>query len=441
MKIAHSLGWYFPDSCGGTEVYVDSLVQELSALGFESRIVAPRDGTEDDRYPHRGVSVYRYPMNLSLSAAQMRGIVPRGGFEKFADWLEKERVDLYHQHSWTAGCGLYNLRWAKKLGLPTVMTMHLPGSICLRGTMIHNGETVCDGKIDPKRCVSCWARRAGAPPWMATAISHVPAALSRQLNAMLPPSRLTTLTAMPSLTEAHRDHFLEMVDLSDRVVIPCQWMYDAFLLNGIKPQKLMLCRQGVSLEPIPRGPISADARSPLRIGFLGRFSPLKGINILVEAVKRLPPQIPVELAIYGVASDTEERQVRRMIMESLSHETRVHVKDPVAHEELAGVLRTFDLLAIPSKTLETGPLVALEAFSAGVPVMGSNIGGVAELVSHGVDGWLLPSRDVSAWASALRYFSEHRDVVERLRSGIHPVKTMKTVAKEMAALYREVGRK
>ena len=57
-------------------------------------------------------------------------------------------------------------------------------------------------------------------------------------------------------------------------------------------------------------------------------------------------------------------------------------------------LSRIDVLAVPSQWLETGPLVVLEAFAAGTPVIGSDLGGIRELVSDGRDGLLVPHDDV-----------------------------------------------
>jgi glycosyltransferase involved in cell wall biosynthesis len=100
-------------------------------------------------------------------------------------------------------------------------------------------------------------------------------------------------------------------------------------------------------------------------------------------------------------------------------------------------LRSYDLLAVPSQGLETGPLVVLEAFAAGVPVIGSRLGSIAEIVRDEVDGVLVPNATAEGWAHALRRFSEDRGLIERLRTAVHPPRTMSTVAKEMATLYRQ----
>jgi glycosyltransferase involved in cell wall biosynthesis len=441
MKIVHSLGWYFPENCGGTEVYVDALARGLASQGIQSIIAAARDGLQEDHYAHHGIEVYRYPVMPASSLKEKRGVVPRAGFESFAAWLEKQGADLYHQHSWTPGCGLHHLRQAKKLGLPTVLTVHLPGNICLSETMLRDGKTVCDGKIDIRRCGSCWARHSGAPAWLAAAVGRIPRAASEKAGALLPASRVATMLSIPSLIGEHQRRLIEVTTLADRVVAPCQWLYDALLVNGADPSKMMMSRQGVSQEFPPQPARHQDAGSPLQIGFFGRWSALKGIDILMEAVKRLPASVPIHLALYALAPGRDEKALRQKILSTIKGETRITVEEPLLHEQMPMALAAYDFIVVPSTCLETGPLVVLEALAAGVPVMGSDLGGVAELIQHGKNGWLVPAGDVRAWTAALRHFAERPELVHRLRQSIAPMRTMDTVAVEMAAIYRSlIGR-
>jgi glycosyltransferase involved in cell wall biosynthesis len=93
--------------------------------------------------------------------------------------------------------------------------------------------------------------------------------------------------------------------------------------------------------------------------------------------------------------------------------------------------------------METGPLVVLEAYAFGLPVMGADLGGIAERIRDGVDGWLLPFDDSRAWAAAMREVALDRTKLRRLAGNVLPSRTMADVASEMAEVYRQVldGRK
>jgi glycosyltransferase involved in cell wall biosynthesis len=82
--------------------------------------------------------------------------------------------------------------------------------------------------------------------------------------------------------------------------------------------------------------------------------------------------------------------------------------------------------------------VVLEAFAAGVPVIGSRLGGIAELIRDGIDGMLVEAESVAAWTEAIRRLDEDRAMLERLRRGVRPPRTMDDVADDMMEVYRRL---
>ena len=178
MNVIHALAWYFPESTGGTEVYVSGLVRELQAFGVASTIAAAHDGTQSFDYVQDGVAVHRYPF-AETDLAATRGERPHQDFDAFVAWLERQPRGIYHQHSWTTSCGLLHISAAKSLGFKTVLTVHVPGNICLRGTMMEFGSDPCDGHVEAERCAACWSQARGLPRSAARALSRVPQIVSR----------------------------------------------------------------------------------------------------------------------------------------------------------------------------------------------------------------------------------------------------------------------
>jgi glycosyltransferase involved in cell wall biosynthesis len=89
--------------------------------------------------------------------------------------------------------------------------------------------------------------------------------------------------------------------------------------------------------------------------------------------------------------------------------------------------------------METGPLVVLEAFAAGVPVLGSRLGGIADKVRHERDGLLVnPPASVEAWRGMLRRIADPTQLRE-LRARVRPPRSDVDVAAEMAGLYASLA--
>jgi glycosyltransferase involved in cell wall biosynthesis len=71
-------------------------------------------------------------------------------------------------------------------------------------------------------------------------------------------------------------------------------------------------------------------------------------------------------------------------------------------------------------------------------VIGSNLGGIAELVKHQLDGLLVKPESHAQWTRTLQELADHPEAVDRLRSGVRPPRKMAAVADEMAALYLDI---
>jgi glycosyltransferase involved in cell wall biosynthesis len=165
---------------------------------------------------------------------------------------------------------------------------------------------------------------------------------------------------------------------------------------------------------------------------------VKGADVLIRAVLSLPGDAPVELRIHGVVQNGADAELRHL--QALARgDGRVRFEAPVGPQDVVSMLADSDVLAVPSQGMETGPLVVLEAFAAGTPVLGSGLGGISELVVHDVNGLLVGNyRSARAWAAALTRLAHEPDTVARLSAGTVVPEGMDRVADQMLAIYGEV---
>jgi glycosyltransferase involved in cell wall biosynthesis len=233
----------------------------------------------------------------------------------------------------------------------------------------------------------------------------------------------------------------ELFRLADRVVVVSQWLQSVLRRNAVDPRKVVLVRHGLSDEYLSASRTASTRRAScrLRIGYVGRVHPVKGLRLLVSALKALPSALPIELHAYGTARSAEEQEYLSAVRVMAGGDSRI-----IFHGELTGAnrvdaFRSFDILAVPSLGLETGPLVVLEAFAAGLPVVGSNTGGIAELVTDGVSGRLVETGNITAWARALRELTE-QSMAGRWVWSVPRVRSSREVAEDMLEIYRQVCR-
>jgi glycosyltransferase involved in cell wall biosynthesis len=179
---------------------------------------------------------------------------------------------------------------------------------------------------------------------------------------------------------------------------------------------------------------SVDSALPLRLAFVGRLHPTKGVDIVVKALVARP-DLAATLDVYGVAQDASAMRYAAELRSLAAGDARIRFLDAVARAAVVPTLAEYDATVVPSQWLETGPLTVLESFAAGLPVIGSNLGGVAELVSHERDGWLVPHADVASWAMAIERLAVDRSLLARLTAGVGRPRSTDDVARDMASVY------
>src|SRR5205814_541696 len=158
----------------------------------------------------------------------------------------------------------------------------------------------CNGRLDRRRCTACVLAQRGVPSVLRDVIARTPPALGDALGrAGLTGGAFTALRLSSLIGAAHR-RLHELMRKADHVVAPCDWVREALLRNGVPEGKVMLCRQGLAQPPArllslrqPDGD-RGESHSVLRLGYFGRLDPTKGVDILVEALRRVP-EAPVRL--------------------------------------------------------------------------------------------------------------------------------------------------
>jgi glycosyltransferase involved in cell wall biosynthesis len=246
------------------------------------------------------------------------------------------------------------------------------------------------------------------------------------------------LSARALAAERLRD-IAEMIANADRIVAVCQWLYDVLAANGVPANKLVLNRHGVRSDDLKAFRAFSGTRSghegPVRLLFLGRWDPMKGIDVVVRAIRALPAETAVRLTICALSMPDDKSGYEASVRALIKGDPRISIKEPMPRTQLAAAFADHDAIVIPSIALETGPLVALEAQAAGLYIIGSRRGGIAELVDES-SGELIEVGNVAAWAEAItRLGARSQGALPR---SPQPVRTMATVVGEMADLYRDL---
>jgi len=147
--------------------------------------------------------------------------------------------------------------------------------------------------------------------------------------------------------------------------------------------------------------------SPVTFGFMGRVIPVKGVDILIKAFTAIPDE-SARLLVFGSAGSTTP------FLQRLGND-RVRFMGGYDNRDIDRTLSEIDVLVAPSIWYEVSPLVIQEAFLAGIPVITTGIGGMAELVTDGVNGFTVPPGDQNALEAVMRSIIENPEILNRIR--------------------------
>lgn len=159
------------------------------------------------------------------------------------------------------------------------------------------------------------------------------------------------------------------------------------------------------VQEVPLSLAKSTVPGVVRIGYLGRLTPSKGIGVLCQAIERLNSTVTVpeyRLVVAGApvfASVEEEREVSRALENIERYTDRLGWSTPQK------LFDTVDMLVVPSQAPESFGLVAAEAMSARVPVIVSDAGALPEVVGEDYP-YIYPAQDPSALVEKIRHLTQ-----------------------------------
>jgi glycosyltransferase involved in cell wall biosynthesis len=280
------------------------------------------------------------------------------------------RPQVMHVHNTFPAASPSVYAAAAAYGVPVIQTLHNYRFVCPAATAFRDGHA----------CTDCVGR---VVPWPAV------------IHACVRHSRPQSAVAAATLT-VHRAGGTFSRGISGYVSLT-SFQRDLMIRGGLPADRIRVIPN--FLEPDP------GMGSDLRAGvlFVGRLAPEKGVSALLEASKVAPGVVRVvgggPLAPLVEQADAEGHVVY------LGRRTRASVVD-----ELRGSIA----LVLPSVWFEGFPIVLLEAFATGTPVIASRIGSLAELIEDKVTGLLAEPNDADDLAGRIRWATSHPDEMRRM---------------------------
>ncbi|NJP34355.1 glycosyltransferase [Micromonospora thermarum] len=376
------------EDAGGQNTHVAELAAALVGEGHDVRVYTRRDATNlpDTVSTTDGYQVCHVPAGPALRVPKDELLPYMGEFGRWlaGQWRDGDWTpDVAHAHFWMSG--LATLHAGRRTRVPVVLTYHALGVVKKR----HQGakDTSPPGRIGYER------------------------ALGRAV---------------------------------DRVIVQCQDEIGELVRLGVPRSRMALVPSGVNQEMFrPDGPVAPRDPARPRIITVGRMVERKGF---LDVVRAMPAMPDAECVVVGgppadqLPADAFARRLGALA-ESCGVADRVKLVGAVPREEMGRWYRSADLL-VAAPWYEPFGLTPLEGMACGVPVVGTDVGGISDTVVAGLTGDLVPPRDHRALGTAIRRlladkvrrFAYATAALDRIRSRY----SWKRCAEQLSAVYAAV---
>lgn len=439
MKILYLVHQFYPEKYTGTEKFVLQLAQQMQDAGhtvkvitYDAQALPPTQGPSSigrtvgikrallallrrvrvhpvqlrrvvfwrpqriisRRYTHEGIDVIAFShqwlpafLNHRLNDASLRAFARQ--------LLIQEQPDLLHVGHAMRTAEFVHV--AIELQIPYLLTLTDYWLICPRSTLLTESATICAGPQDGQHC------RIACP---------------KQVD--------------PTIVRQRSRPAQQLVSQAACVVAPSQFL--ATKVQATLGQcTLMQIPYGVDNARLPLNTRRYPNTEPLIFMFAGSLVSSKGIHLLVRTFQRLPTPA-IRLEIYGSGI------LAHQLQEQAQGDERISFGGVFDKSQMGTILSRVDVVVIPSLWHENLPLIMQEAQAAGVPTLVSDVGGMTECVTDGVNGFTFRMGDGADLQRKMQMIIDQPELLNEIKENMRnpkPGQYRVTSLEEEATLYLE----
>ena len=451
MKILHVGWWIRPYRSGGLIIYAESLMQEQIKQGHEvyyfcgGRYNLFSNSVYTKRYKNNEINVIELvnSSNLIWDFKSIKYHINNPGTESEYEKILKEiKPDIIHiQELESLSANIINI--SSKYKIPVVMSLHNYWPVCPQRDLVDYEGKVCVDYMDGYKCMRCDVLPGSNKlQWMARGylgIEPLPHKISRLVNYIygrlnefinnnhnsIPAEKHFTIRRMDFVKRLNN---INLIAVSDKVKeIYCRYGVNRNNITTIRTSSL-------AIDFIKRKEKNVRDR-PVSFGYIGSIQRIKGLHVLMEAFRYLDAE-ECTLNVYG---DYNSEYGLRLVNEN--NIKNVHFHGRYKYQNLNEVLSNIDVGIVPPVWEDNAPQVVFEMLQGGIPVIGSDIGGIPDFVDDGVNGFLFRPGDSLDLMNKMKIILDNLQKIAQFSHNIRPHKTLSDHAKEILDYYIAITEK
>ncbi len=394
MKICFLSNLYPPNVLGGAEIVVQKMAKSMIERGHEVIVITTSPDEEEHILEEDSVKIFQ--LNTTKLYPTYKQTEPQGvkkplwhlfdlwngaTLSAVKDILVRESVDIVHINNFK-GLSLSCFKAGKDLNIPVVYESHDFSFICPRANLIRGNNTLCENR---------------------NFICNEYVNIQRRL----------------------------LDDNVDLLISPSQFMIDKFhdnnFFNNVRCVKIPLGVEYSSNKTI-------KDYETIDITYIGTLGKHKGVHTLISAFKDIDNE-NIKLHIIGKGYDEDE--FKQLAMD----DDRIVFHGFVDNKDILKFYEQTNVFVIPSICYDNSPLVIYESFSTGTPVIGSNIGGIPELVMEDYNGFLFESNNPESLKKKLVKVIKNKELLKKLEDNAFnslPDNSMETMIDQIISEYTKL---
>lgn len=443
LQVVHS---FPPDNFAGVETYTYNLCKQLARhhqVFVFYRVNNLRQKEYEVQLRQReGISIYSIN-NTFKHCYSFEGLYYNeeiaARFERLLDEINPQIVHIQHLVFLSASL----IEKIKQRKIPILCTLHDYWFICSQWHHLKKDLSLCDNN-DVSQCIDCLDAQLNlkktAKQIYIGIRNVIPSSFLRLLKTCYVNSQKTIGGSMlqKEKIELRNKYMKTVCSMIDIFIAPSQYIKNRYIKFGIPEDKIEFLKLGIPYRLLPafkkNGPPGLSV-----VGFIGTILPAKGVDVLINAFKRLPEK-NITLRIYGKMIPYQRFEYYPSYLRRLAQNQKIQFMGGFNHSEIAQVFSEIDILVVPSLWQENSPLVVQEAFLFKTPIIASRVGGIPELIEDGKNGLLFEPGDTEGLAEKISLLVNNAGLIDKLKQGITLPKDISQHTEELERLYQSQDR-